>query len=32
VPAQSRGLAPLRKLGQQRLGPEVLMYVDLQGL
>jgi hypothetical protein len=32
VPAQSRRLAPPRKLGEQWLGPEVLMNVDLQVL
>ena len=32
VPAQSRGLAPARKLGEQRLGPQVLVNVDLQVL
>jgi hypothetical protein len=32
VAADSRGLAPPRKLCEQRLGPEVLMNVDLQVL
>jgi hypothetical protein len=31
-PAQARGLTAPRQLGQQRLGPEVLMKVDLQFL
>jgi len=31
-PAQPRGLWAPRQLGQQRLGPEVLMKVDLQVL
>jgi hypothetical protein len=32
LPPQARCLAPPRQLGKQRLGPEVLMNIDLQRL